>query len=121
MNDFGFWILLAVVIAAFFFMKSRDGVSVEKARGFFKDGAVVIDVRTQGEFASGHLSMAKNIPLDQLADRIGKIVPSKDTVVLCHCASGMRSGSAASKLRRMGYAKSFNLGSLHRAAKILGE
>jgi len=46
-------------------------------------------------------------------------VPDKSQVLLLHCASGMRSGMAKSKLNGMGYINAFNLGSYGRAESIL--
>jgi phage shock protein E len=47
-------------------------------------------------------------------------VKDKNQVLLLHCASGMRSGVAKQKLKSLGYANFFNLGSLARARKIAG-
>ncbi len=65
------------------------------------NGASIIDVRTPGEFAGGHIKGAINIPLQQLEKNISKINKSKP-VITC-CASGMRSGSAKSILKAKGY------------------
>jgi len=64
-------------------------------------GAVIVDVRSKGEFQSGHLKNAVNIPLDSLSSSLGKL--KKDKPVITCCASGMRSGSAKSFLQKQGY------------------
>ncbi len=64
-------------------------------------GASIIDVRTPGEYAGGHIKGSINIPLQQLEKNISKINKSKP-VITC-CASGMRSGSAKSILKSKGY------------------
>ena len=57
-------------------------------------GAKIIDVRSPGEFASGHAPGAVNIPLDQFATQVPKkFRDTKQEFVLC-CASGNRSGMA---------------------------
>jgi rhodanese-related sulfurtransferase len=48
-------------------------------------------------------------------------VTNKSQVLLLHCASGMRSGMAKSKLNKLGYTNAFNLGSFAQARKIVGE
>lgn len=73
------------------------------------NGALVVDVRTKGEFASGHLPKSINIPLNELTDHISKITKTKP-VILC-CASGMRSSSAAAILRSHGFKEVYNGGS----------
>lgn len=65
------------------------------------DGAVLLDVRTIGEYNAGHAKGSINVPLDALDHKISKIKNMKKPVVTC-CASGMRSGMAASKLKAQG-------------------
>ena len=73
-----------------------------------KNGALIIDVRSKGEFSSGAIKGAKNIPLDTLLNSIGKI--DKSTTIITCCASGMRSASAKSILISGGYTSVFNGG-----------
>lgn len=84
-----------------------------------KLGALVIDVRSPGEFQAGHLPKALNIPLDEIETALPERVKNKNQPLLLHCASGMRSGIAKNKLQRLGYANAFNLGSYGRAESIL--
>ena len=81
---------------------------------------MVIDVRTSGEFSSGHISTAINIPLDEIEETLPTRVQDKNQVLLLHCQSGMRSGIAVKKLKALGYTNAFNLGSLARAKEIVG-
>jgi phage shock protein E len=74
-----------------------------------KAGAQIIDVRTPGEYKSGHIKGSVNIPLDTLKGNLSKINKSKP-VITC-CASGMRSGSAKSLLQSSGYTEVYNGGS----------
>ena len=66
-----------------------------------KEGAIILDVRTPGEFKGGHGKGSVNIPLDQVKGKIEKIKAYKKPIITC-CASGMRSGSAASILKSNG-------------------
>lgn len=74
------------------------------------NGAVVLDVRSKGEFASGHVSGSINIPVDQLKSNLKKISDKKKPIITC-CASGMRSASAKAILRSAGYENVHNAGS----------
>ncbi|MEO8589385.1 MAG: rhodanese-like domain-containing protein [Flavobacteriales bacterium] len=65
------------------------------------EGAIVVDVRTKGEYAGGHVKGSVNIPLDRLEQELHRLKREK-TVITC-CASGMRSGSAATILRNHGF------------------
>jgi phage shock protein E len=112
--------LIVAVVVVFIFMKKKSGqISAKDALEKLKAGALVIDVRSPGEFNSGHLAKAINIPVDEIEMALPKRVKDKNQVLLLHCASGMRSGVAKGKLNGMGYANAFNLGSYGRAAKIV--
>ena len=74
--------------------------------------AVLIDVRSPGEFASGHLAGAQNIPLEALGQRVARAVPDHDTPIVVYCRSGMRSGQARSVLTQLGYRQVINGGAL---------
>lgn len=63
--------------------------------------AIVIDVRSQAEFSGGAIPGSKNIPLQQINANIDQIKKMNKPVICC-CASGMRSGNAASILKNNG-------------------
>ena len=71
-------------------------------------GAQIIDVRTPGEFKSGHIRGALNIPLQTISSQMGRI--KKDKPVITCCASGMRSASAKSILKSNGFEEVHNGG-----------
>lgn len=77
------------------------GMKNTAAQDMINRGAVIIDVRTPGEFQGGHVAGSKNIPLNTVANRVDEIKKMNKPVVLC-CASGMRSGQATSVLKRAG-------------------
>lgn len=112
-------IVIVVAIALFMTMSKAGQISAKDAEAHLKNGALVIDVRTPGEFSSGHLTNAVNIPLDEIETAVPSRVKDKSQVLLLHCASGMRSGMAQKKLNRLGYTNAFNLGSYSRAEKII--
>lgn len=73
------------------------------------NGATILDVRTKGEYASGHVKGSINIPLDQLSGHLTKLKDKGHPIITC-CASGMRSSSAKSFLKRQGYTNVHNAG-----------
>jgi phage shock protein E len=99
-------------------MKKSGQISAPDALAHLKNGALVIDVRSPGEFNSGHLPNVINLPLDEIETALPRRVTDKNQVLLLHCQSGMRSGTAQKKLNGMGYANAFNLGSYGRAESI---
>ena len=66
-----------------------------------KPRPVVLDVREPSEYAAGHIAGSTLIPLHQLAGRMSEL--PKDCEIICVCASGSRSGSAARRLAGNGY------------------
>ncbi len=77
---------------------STSTVSIEE---YLENGAVVIDVRTEQEFAEGHVQGSKNIPLNTISFQIDDIKKIGKPIITC-CRSGARSGSAASILKQNG-------------------
>jgi rhodanese-related sulfurtransferase len=73
----------------------------KKIQDFVERGAIIVDVRTKGEYSGGAISGSKNIPLQQIGVKAAEIKKWNKPVILC-CASGMRSGSAAGILKGKG-------------------
>ncbi len=102
------WVLgLAVVAALAWAMGRSRGPS--EARQWVADGAVLVDVRSPAEFASGHIEGAINVPVDQVASRVDAIGPA-DKAVVVYCRSGGRSAAATATLKAKGRTRVFDLG-----------
>lgn len=94
----------------FDFLRGPDiDAGVEQCRQ--TPGALLLDVRTEGEYAEGHIPGAKNLPLQSL-EGIASVAPAKDTPLFLYCRSGSRSGQATSQLQRMGYTRVTNIGGI---------
>jgi phage shock protein E len=74
-----------------------------------KKGAIIVDVRSKGEFAGGHIKNSINIPVDQIANNLSRLKDKNKPIITC-CASGMRSGSAKTILLKNGYSDVHNGG-----------
>jgi phage shock protein E len=74
-----------------------------------KAGAVIIDVRSPGEFAAGNAAGSRNIPLGDLERGTKDLDPNR-WIIVC-CASGTRSGMARRWLLRHGFQHVLNAGS----------
>lgn len=73
----------------------------------------VLDVRTEAEFANGHIPRAKLIPVDELEDRLGEL-PPRDARIIVTCAAGGRSLQACGVLAEHGWTNLLNLaGGMH--------
>ena len=82
--------------------------------------AVLIDVRSEAEYNSGHVRGAILIPHDRIGEKIAAAAPEKKRPVYLYCRSGRRSGIAAETLKSLKYAAVYNLGSLEDALQFLG-
>jgi len=83
-------------------------------------GAVFVDVRTEAEFASGHLDGAMNVPLDRI-DSLPSRVSGKSAEIVVYCRSGARAGKAKVRLTEMGYSNVTNGGGLSDVEKATGK
>jgi len=86
-------------------------------KSIIEEGAFLVDVRTPGEFAGGHVSGSVNIPLNNLPAQLGKFKNKKNIVVFCR--SGNRSGQAKIILEQNGFTRVVNGGSWERVNKFL--
>lgn len=107
------WALPVGLIVAFLVFKRLGQVSSADARRMVQEGAKLVDVRSPGEFSSGHLPGAINVPLQELSSHVKKL-GEKDKPVVLYCASGTRSAMAKSTLKGLGFTQVHNLGSMGR-------
>jgi rhodanese-related sulfurtransferase len=75
-----------------------------------REKAVVVDVCETEEFAAGHIVGARNIPLNQLEDKLAGIAKNKALPLILVCQSGARSGRAVLMARKLGYEQAQSLG-----------
>ena len=75
--------------------------------------AVLLDVREEEEYITGHAVGAQLLPVDELSDEAAlDLIPAYETPVLVYCRSGVRSALAARLLEEYGYEEIYDLGSL---------
>ena len=74
------------------------------------DTAIWIDVRTPGEYSTGHVDKAVNIPYQQIGERITEVTKRKDEKIYVYCGSGHRAEIARKTLAGMGYTDVTNAG-----------
>lgn len=72
------------------------------------EGAILLDVRSKGEFEGGHIQDSINLPLDSLNNSLSQF--KRDKAIIICCASGMRSAIAKSILKSKGFAEVYNGG-----------
>lgn len=73
-----------------------------------KEGAIILDVRSKGEYAGGHIKGSINISVETLGNNLNKL--KKDKPIITCCASGMRSAAAKRLLKNNGFSEVHNGG-----------
>ncbi|PDP73352.1 sulfurtransferase [Porphyromonas gingivalis] len=115
--SFSLTIIIAIVMLGLLknlFSQPDDKALTEAIR----NGAFLVDVRTPGEFASGSVAGAVNIPLDRIASRLDELKNKKTIIVFCR--SGNRSSQAKSILERNGFSNVLDGGTWGHVASLKG-
>lgn len=87
-------------------MKNMGGGTLSPANAVAlinREKAVVVDVSDAQEFSAGHISNAKNVPLDQLEAQLPSVVKNKALPLILVCAQGQRSQRAVAVAKKLGY------------------
>ena len=94
--------------------KNYTNINNEQLQNIIKSNknTLILDVRSPGEFRSGHIPNAKNIPVQELSSQIDDLDAYKDDDIIVYCASGGRSSSAVIILNDNGFNKVYNLGGI---------
>jgi len=85
------------------------GPTVDYAQ-LVENGAIILDVRSKGEYAGGHIKGSMNIAVEQLSANLNRFKNKEQTIITC-CASGMRSAAAKNILKSNGFTQVHNGGS----------
>jgi phage shock protein E len=101
-------VVLAILLITPVMAGGGDPAVAEKAWPMLQNGALLVDVRTEKEFADGHMDDAVNIECDKTNDLIAAIGDDKQRQVVFYCRSGNRAGKAKAVLEGKGYNHIFN-------------
>ncbi len=108
-----FSVAVAAALAALVLMGASGTIDGKTARALVSEKkALLLDVRTEEEFAAKHLDGAINIPVDDLEKRLGELKDKKASDIVVYCQSGGRSAKATALLRGAGFTKVNDLGGM---------
>ena len=95
-------------------VRSFTQISQDEAKQMMEqDGTqIIVDVRTQEEYDSGHIPGAICIPNESIGTEQPEELQDLDQIILIYCRSGNRSKQAAQKLFDMGYTKVYEFGGI---------
>lgn len=90
-------------------------ISMDEAKTLMEkeEGYILLDVRTKGEYESGYIPGAINIPLSDIDEEIISSLPDKSQMILVYCRSGNRSREASDKLSKLGYSNVLEIGGIN--------
>lgn len=93
------------------FNKNVKNVSGEEAAKLIKENKnlVILDVRTKGEYQSGHINGAKLMPVNDIASRMSELEKFRSKPILVHCASGGRSPKAVNILLKNNFTPIYHM------------
>ena len=94
---------------------SYQQITQEEAKEMMDSQEVIIlDVREQGEYDSGHIPGADLLPVGTIDETTAaEVIPEKDSTVLVYCRSGNRSKTASSTLAELGYTNIYEFGGIN--------
>lgn len=94
---------------------SYQQITQEEAKEIMDaEEVVILDVREQNEYDSGHIPGAVLLPVGSIdEDSAATVIPEKDTKVLVYCRSGNRSQTASSTLAELGYTNIYEFGGIN--------
>ena len=101
-------LLITVLLLLSISACTQFGEDQIKAWKLIKQGALIIDVRSNEEFAGGHLDNAINIEYENIQLLAKTIGSDKNRSVVFYCRSGRRANVAIDELNKMGYSNIFN-------------
>jgi rhodanese-related sulfurtransferase len=105
-------LVVGLAVAAFVFFRPAGGSAAElaDARALVQNGALLLDVRTPAEFASGHVPGAVNVPVQELESKWASLKVPADRPVVVYCRSGARSARAKAWLEAHGVQRVVDIG-----------
>jgi phage shock protein E len=99
------------------FQRLFSSAPVVDLKSIIEEGTFLVDVRTPGEFAEGHVKGSVNIPLDKVQTQLTKFKNKKNIIVFCR--SGARSGQAKNILQQNGFTNVINGGTWNNVSQFV--
>ena len=114
-------IAFLIIMAAGYFFQIKESdkapyrISADEAAKMVKENneTIIVDVRTIEEYQQGHIKNAKLLPLTDLEEKAGSVLPDKGKIILVYCRSGRRSSVAADILFNSGYENVYDFGGMN--------
>lgn len=106
-------VLIALIVIGLVFGMGSPSFTAESTK------PLIIDVRTEAEWKSGHIEGAVLIPYEKIGEKIGTIAKDKSKRIYLYCRTGRRAKIAKETLDKLGYKDVINLKTLENAAEAM--
>ena len=106
-------VLITLMVIGLIFGMGSPSFSADSAK------PLIIDVRTEAEWKSGHIEGAVLIPYEKIGENIGTVAADKTKRIYLYCRTGRRSKIAQEALGKLGYKNIINLKTLEKAAETM--
>lgn len=110
------WTMVAVffaILATLIFVESKggaQGLTPSTATNLMNnEDAIVVDIRPEKEFITGHITGSLNVPATKMKDNLGRLEKHKNDPIIVVCKSGVTSGASAKDLKKAGFSKVYKL------------
>lgn len=110
------WEMVAVffaILITLIFVESKGGAKTLSPSAMTTlintEDAVVVDIRPEKEFKTGHITDAMNVPAAKIKDQLSKLEKYKDSPIILTCKSGINAGASAKELQKAGFSKVYKL------------
>lgn len=77
-----------------------------------EEDIIILDVRTEEEYAEGHIENALQLSSTEISDSVEELIPDKDAKILVYCRSGNRSEGATRDMLELGYTNVYDFGGI---------
>lgn len=106
----GAWILTLAMLLLAENRKAGKAITPAQATQLInKENAIVVDIRPKKEWATGHITNAKHIPLSDLERRMDELSKHQQKPIIVVCNLGQAAGTATRKLKAAGFEKAVRL------------
>lgn len=111
-------VLVVLLVTVLFLVVRKSGggnrISAKDVHELLQSGeeVILLDVRTEGEYYSGHIDGAIHLSLYEIGSKRPAFLNKLDAPIILYCQSGARSGIALRKLKNLGYTNLRNMGGL---------
>ncbi|MCB5161111.1 rhodanese-like domain-containing protein [Marinomonas algarum] len=105
-------VFVAILITLLFMERNNGAASLTSSAAttlINNENAVLLDIRPEKEFKTGHITDSINVPATKIKDSLNRLEKHKDAPIIVVCKTGMTAGASAKDLKKAGFSKIYKL------------